>query len=63
MTRAARAIKIACDNRKIKSYRVNRPLLEVCVGGGGERGDHYGPGGTRRAYKVREVGSSVFCLH
>ena len=26
MTRAARAIKIACDNRKQKSYRVNRPL-------------------------------------
>ena len=25
MTRAARAIKIACDNRKQKSYRVNRP--------------------------------------
>ena len=25
-TRAARAIKIACDNRKPKSYRVNRPL-------------------------------------
>ena len=25
-TRAARAIKIACDNRKQKSYRVNRPL-------------------------------------
>ena len=26
MTRVARAIKIACDNRKQKSYRVNRPL-------------------------------------
>ena len=26
MTRAARAIKIACDNRKQKSYRVNQPL-------------------------------------
>ena len=26
MTRAARATKIACDNRKQKSYRVNRPL-------------------------------------
>ena len=26
MTRAARTIKIACDNRKQKSYRVNRPL-------------------------------------
>ena len=26
MTRAARAIKIACDNRKQRSYRVNRPL-------------------------------------
>ena len=26
MTRAARAIKIASDNRKLKSYRVNRPL-------------------------------------
>ena len=25
MKRAARAIKIACDNRKQKSYRVNRP--------------------------------------
>ena len=25
MTRAARATKIACDNRKQKSYRVNRP--------------------------------------
>ena len=25
MTRAARAIKIASDNRKLKSYRVNRP--------------------------------------
>ena len=25
MTRAVRAIKIACDNRKQKSYRVNRP--------------------------------------
>ena len=25
MTRAARALKIACDNRKQKSYRVNRP--------------------------------------
>ena len=29
MTRAARAIKIACDNRKQKSYSVNRPL-RVC---------------------------------
>ena len=27
MTRAARAIKIACDNRKQNSYRVNRPML------------------------------------
>ena len=27
MTRAARTTKIACDNRKQKSYRVNRPLL------------------------------------
>ena len=26
MTRAARAIKIACNNLKQKSYRVNRPL-------------------------------------
>ena len=26
MTRVARAIKVACDNRKQKSYRVNRPL-------------------------------------
>ena len=26
MTRAARATKIACDNRKQKSYGVNRPL-------------------------------------
>ena len=26
MTRAARATKIACDNREQKSYRVNRPL-------------------------------------
>ena len=26
MTRAARVTKIACDNRKQKSYRVNRPL-------------------------------------
>ena len=26
MTRAASATKIACDNRKQKSYRVNRPL-------------------------------------
>ena len=26
MTRAPRALKIACDNRKQKSYRVNRPL-------------------------------------
>ena len=26
VTRAARALKIACDNRKQKSYRVNRPL-------------------------------------
>ena len=25
MTRAARALKIACDNRKQKRYRVNRP--------------------------------------
>ena len=25
MTGAARAIKIACDNRKQASYRVNRP--------------------------------------
>ena len=25
MTRAARALKIACDSRKQKSYRVNRP--------------------------------------
>ena len=32
ITRAARAIKIACDNRKQKSYRVNRPLnsLDFC---------------------------------
>ena len=28
MTRAARALKIACDNRKQKSYRVNRPLQQ-----------------------------------
>ena len=26
MTQAARATKIACDNRKQKSYHVNRPL-------------------------------------
>ena len=26
LTRAARAIKIACDNRRQESYRVNRPL-------------------------------------
>ena len=26
MTRAARATKIACDNREQKLYRVNRPL-------------------------------------
>ena len=26
MSRAARTLKIACDNRKQKSYRVNRPL-------------------------------------
>ena len=29
MTRAARALKIACDNRKQKSYRVNQPLHVV----------------------------------
>ena len=29
MTRAARAIKIACDNRKQISYRVNRPLFST----------------------------------
>ena len=29
MTRAARATKIACDNRKQKSYRVNRPLEDL----------------------------------
>ena len=29
MTRAARAIKIACDNRKQISYRVNRPLEKI----------------------------------
>ena len=29
MTRAARATKIACDNRKQKLYRVNRPLLQL----------------------------------
>ena len=27
MTRAARAMEIACDNCKQKSYRVNRPLV------------------------------------
>lgn len=26
MTQAARAIKVACDDRKQESYRVNRPL-------------------------------------
>ena len=35
MTRAARATKFACENRKQKSYRVNRPLevfdLEVAA--------------------------------
>ena len=31
MTRAARAIKIARDNRKQKSYRVNRPLEMLMV--------------------------------
>ena len=31
MTRAARATKIACDNRKQKSYRVNRPLAKLQV--------------------------------
>ena len=31
MTRAARAIKIACDNRKQKSYRVNRPLERLKI--------------------------------
>ena len=31
MTRAARAIKIACDNRKQKSYRVNRPIYTLCI--------------------------------
>ena len=29
MTRAARAIKIASDNRELKSYRVNRPLRRL----------------------------------
>ena len=29
MTQAARALKIACDNRKQKSYRVNRPLVTL----------------------------------
>ena len=36
MTRAARAIKITCDNRKQKSYSVNQPLGRVhnlCRGG------------------------------
>ena len=34
MTQAARALKIACDSRKRKSYRLNRPLgvLDVHVG-------------------------------
>ena len=27
ITRAARAVKIACDNRKQEWYRVNRPLV------------------------------------
>ena len=31
MTRAARAIKIACDDHKQKSYRVNRPLLDLSI--------------------------------
>ena len=32
LTRAARAIKIACDNRKQKLYGVNRPLgCYLCV--------------------------------
>ena len=31
MTRAARAIKIACDNRGQKSYRVNRPLEDLIL--------------------------------
>ena len=29
ITRVARALKIACDNRKQKSYRVNRPLRRL----------------------------------
>ena len=33
MTRAARAIKIACDNRKQKLYRVNRPEILVKASG------------------------------
>ena len=29
MTQAARALEIACDSRKRKSYRLNRPLRMV----------------------------------
>ena len=29
VTRAARALKITCDNRKQKSYHVNRPLCDL----------------------------------
>ena len=42
MTQAARALKIACDSRKRKSYSLNRPLEDVsvkdCLGGLGEGG-------------------------
>ena len=32
MTQAARALEIACDSRKRKSYRLNRPLhIHKCV--------------------------------
>ena len=31
ITRAARATKIACDHRKQKSYRVNRPLGTLSI--------------------------------
>ena len=29
MTQAARALEIACDSRKRKSYRLNRPLHDA----------------------------------
>ena len=61
MTRAARATKIACDNLKQKSYRVNRPLRYV--GSRIRTGYMYFNFNLKAAKEVAHLASGVRVFH